>query len=132
MIPIAFSGLVDLPRVLIFGPVSSLALLTTFYASSATLLWLARPVLSRQAISVVAPLAAFLVWAFASLFWSAPTISGVQNLLVLSSFLVLMLLASGKGAGKKNLRLIERAFVYAIWLAVSLYGTIWGITIFRS
>ena len=128
IIPIALSGLVDLPRLLTFGPVSSLALLTTFYASSATLLWLARPVLSRQAISVVAPLAAFLVWAFASLFWSAPTIRGVQNLLVVSGFLVLILLASGKIADKKNHRLIERAFVYAIWLAVSLYA----ISIFRS
>jgi O-antigen ligase len=128
IIPIALSGLVDLPRLLTFGPVSSLALLTTFYASSATLLWLARPVLSRQAISVVAPLAAFLVWAFASLFWSAPTIRGVQNLLVVSGFLVLILLASGKIADKKNRRLIERAFVYAIWLAVSLYA----ISIFRS
>src|SRR5215210_3532484 len=84
---IGLSGLVDLPRLIGLGPVTLLALLTACYCSWVWLLWAVWPILTRSVLTTVWPLAALVLWGFLSFTWYDPTLDGVQNLLVLLTFL---------------------------------------------
>lgn len=90
-------GLVDIPIRLgvAGGAISPLGFLTIFYASGSWLLWLLRPRIARTMTWSLGPLMLFVVWGVASsLFWSTPTIEGIQNLLVIVAVLGLILLSA--------------------------------------
>lgn len=117
------SGLVDLPRVLSLGPITALALLTVMYAGLAWMLWLPRPLLARAAVPVAAPLVAFMVWGFASISHYAPTVDGLQNLLVVAAFTGLVLLTAGAVPYVRRLpHSVGRMLAWAAWIAVALYA----------
>lgn len=127
---IVLSGLIDLPRaitldqlpVLGLESVSLMGLLTITYALSAPMLWLARPVLVRSAISALWPLMAFVGWIFFSFVFHTPTGVGLQNVLVISTFVGLVLLASYESYRNRYFgRLVRTTIVWASWLAGSLY-----------
>jgi O-antigen ligase len=105
------------------GPVSALAGLTVLYAGMAWTLWLLRPLVSRAALPVVWPLAAFMVWGLASLVFYKPTVDGIQNLLVVATFLGLILFTSALGDRVPDLpHVLDRGITWATWIALGLYG----------
>lgn len=117
------SSFVDLPRVITLGPVTFLAALTVLYAGSSWMLWLARPVLTRPAMWSVALFAAFLCWAASSFLLYAPTISGIQNLLVISAFLGFVVLATAEGySNPKAAGYVLKTLKRTVWIAAGLYG----------
>src|SRR5215211_2658643 len=124
--PIALSGLVDAPGLISFGPVSLLALLTVCYCMSSWVLWLMQAVLTRSVLATVWPLVLFVIWSISSLAWYAgrsPTIASFQNLLVQTTFLGLILLASSKSYQSYKFQLFAwKVQVWATWIAVGLYG----------
>ncbi len=88
-------GLVDLVRSTTFGPVSGLGLATALYAASSWLNWSLRPRLPRDLTTPVLIFGLFIVWGVTSaILWSAPTMNGAQNLLVIIAFLGLILLTA--------------------------------------
>ncbi len=128
---IVLSGLIDLPRaitldqlpVLDFGSVSLMGLLTIAYALSAPTLWLARPVLIKSAISALWPLMALVGWIFVSFVFHSPVGEGLQNVLVISTFVGFVLLASYESYRSRNFGWqVRTAVVWAAWLASALYA----------
>src|SRR5262249_757272 len=68
---ILFSGLVDLPRSVQIGPVTSQAFLTVGYYCAAILLVAMTPVLDAPVPWKTLPFGAFMFWASTSLLWSS-------------------------------------------------------------
>ena len=119
---IMLCGLVDLPRLFILGPVTSLALLTVAYAFSAWILWIVRPIFVRPAILALWPFVALLIWSYATFLWHAPSVSGLQNVLVLSTFVGFALLVSYECYRiPRFAELVRTTIVRAVWLAAALY-----------
>jgi len=104
------------------GPISALAVLTILYAGAAWLLWLLRPLVTRAAVPIVWPLAAFLVWGLASVAFYRPTVDGFQNLLVVAAFTGLILLTASAVPYVRQLpRSVRKTLERATWIAVVLY-----------
>lgn len=123
VVAVSLSGLTNLPRGLNVGPVSLLGLLTLSYVGLAGILLVARPVLVKSAIIVLWPFAALLIWGVLSFLWYPPTASGVQNILVISTFLGMALLASYEGYRSPTFaQLIKRMLVRATWVSAALYA----------
>ncbi len=119
---IMLSGLVDLPRLFVFGPVTSLALFTVAYALAAWVLWVVRPVFVKPAIVALWPIVALLVWICATFLWYQPTVPGLQNLLVLATFVGLALVVSYESYRTPSFaELVRKAIVWSVWLAAALY-----------
>jgi O-antigen ligase len=116
------SGLVDLPRLIIVGPVSALALLTVAYTGSAGILWIVRPIFVTPAILALWPLVAFLAWTYSTFLWYAPSVAGLQNVLVLSVFVGFALLISYESYRTPGFaELVRKTVAWAVWLAAVLY-----------
>ncbi|MCI0722609.1 MAG: O-antigen ligase family protein [Acidobacteria bacterium] len=117
------SGLVDLPRRLDFGGLSTLAVLTVLYNVGAFGLYF---VLIGSRLALPAGARAFLfflVWATVSLVWSPARFEGAQNLLVYSGFLGFLLLARDLTARwPHTLRLVSSNMSGAVWFATALYA----------
>jgi len=119
---IVLSGLVDLPRLIYLGPVSSLAFLTAAYAGSAGILWMLRPIFVTPAFVALWPLLAFLAWIYSTFLWYAPSVAGVQNVLVLSVFVGFVVLVSYESYRTPGFAdLVRKMVVWAAWLAAILY-----------
>jgi O-antigen ligase len=119
---IMLCGLVDLPRQLTLGPVTLLAPLTGAYASSVWILWILSPIFVRPAIVTLWPLVALLMWSYASFLWYKLTVSGLQNVLVLTTFVGLALLVSYHCyRAPRFAERIRTTVVRAVWLAAALY-----------
>jgi O-antigen ligase len=115
-------GLVDLPRYISLGPVTAGALLTIAYAFSIWILWVMRPIFVRRAILALSPFVALLIWSCTTFLWHAPSVPGVQNVLVLSAFVGFALLVSYESYRSAQFaELVWTTIVRAVWLAATLY-----------
>jgi O-antigen ligase len=118
-------GIVDIPIRLgaVGTPISPLGLLTVFYACGSWLLWLMQPRVAKATAWSIGPLMLFVAWGFASsLFWSTPTIDGVQNLLVIVSFIGLILLSAIASERTPTFAdLVGKVLLVATFLAVILF-----------
>ncbi len=122
-VPVALSGLVDIPALISVGPVSLLALLTICYCMSSWSLWLMQAMLTRTVLTTLWPLMLFVVWGFVSLAWYAPAIASFQNILVQISFLGFILLAASKSYYSSKFQIFAwKILARATWVAVVLYG----------
>ncbi len=88
------SGLVDLPRAIQLGPVTSQAILTIAYFIAGIPLFVLIPVRGRRIPVSLWPLIVFWSWAVISLSWSSAQFRGIQNVLVFGTTLVLALTSS--------------------------------------
>ena len=88
------SGLVDLPRAIQLGPVTSQAILTIAYFMAGIPLFMVLPVRGRRIPLSLWPLMVFWSWTVVSLAWSPAPFRGVQNVLVFGTTLVLALVSS--------------------------------------
>jgi O-antigen ligase len=125
---IVFSGLVNLPEAIALDfepislPISLLGLLTIAYAVSAPTLWLTQPVLVKSAISALWPFMALVCWIFISFLFHAPTGGGLQNVLVIFTFVGFVLLTSYESYRNRDFGwLVRTTIVWATWLAAALY-----------
>jgi len=115
------SGLVDMAGALQLGPLSAQAILTICYFGAGMLLYLLVP--STAPLQVVTiPLCLFISWAILSLVWTPALKSGVQNVLVIGTFIILMLLAASTSANSPAFAfLVERNLNRAATFASVLY-----------
>jgi len=88
------SGLVDLPRAIQLGPVTSQAIFTVVYFVAAIPLFLISPVRGRGIALPLLPLILFWLWSVTSLAWSSAPLKGIQNVLVVGVTLILVLASS--------------------------------------
>lgn len=128
---IYIAGLTGLPSFISLGPVSLQALLTIGYVLSAWTLWFMRPVLTRPVLGSMWPFMLFILWAVLSLSWYKFTIEGFQNILVISAFTGLILLASSTSRHDYKFQLrVGKTVGLATWIASGLYGSsalVWGL-----
>src|SRR5205085_8520025 len=90
---LASSGLADLPRQVSLGSVSALALLNSVFCVLAWALWLFQPGSGLLVPAPARPFVAFVLWAILLAGFHEPTISGIQNILVVASFVGCLCLA---------------------------------------
>jgi len=125
------AGLAGLPSLISLGPVSFQALLTAGYVLASGMLWLMRPVVTRAVLGAAWPFALFVLWALLSLFWYRPTTSGLQNILVVSTFVGLILLATSVSCRDHKFQLkAGKTIALATWVAAGLYCAsilLWGL-----
>lgn len=121
--PLLLSGLVDLPRTVSFGQVTGLAILSIAYTGAGWLYWWGYPVVTVSVLRAVWPLLLFLAWSFLSFAWYAPTTPGLQNLIVISAFVGLILLSARQIRHRPRMAArTARVLTWSTWLAVGLYG----------
>ena len=109
------SGLVDLPRAIQLGPVTSQAILTIVYFTAGIPLFLVSPVRGRGIANPLWPLILFWVWAVVSLMWSSAPLKGTQNVLVVGTNLILLLASSAVAS-------ID--LIFAFWLQKNLWRSV--------
>lgn len=122
----AFSGILQNVSL---GPVTLLGAWSGVCAVIAGLLWLASP---RQASSSpMWPLILLVSLGAASLIWFQPSKEGLQNLVVMSAFVLITLsTASNVSAGGRLIAKVSAAFAVASWVPVAVYGVsvgLWGL-----
>jgi O-antigen ligase len=89
------SGTADLLSVVRVGSISPLGTLTVLYALGVWFLWLLRPHWSPRYRPVVVPFAVLVGWGFMSVVvWYTPSIDALQNLIVFTAFLGLLLVTA--------------------------------------
>jgi O-antigen ligase len=122
----AFSGLLQDASL---GPVTLLGAWSGVCAVIAGLLWLASP--RQTSSSPMWPLILLVSLGAASLIWFQPSREGVQNLVVMSAFVLITLLtASNVSAGGRLITKVSAAFAVASWVPVAVYGVsvgLWGL-----
>ena len=101
---------------------SGQGLLTIVYAIASWGLLLGFGSVSKTALKAVWPFIALVVWAFTTMFWYTPSVNGVQNLLCLTSFSGLALLAAGLAEGPGIQSAIETFLPWGIWLGAAVYA----------
>jgi O-antigen ligase len=109
------SGLVDLPRAIQLGPVTSQAIFTIVYFIAGIPLFLISPVRGRGFGVVLLPLIVFWLWSVTSLAWSSAPLKGTQNVLVVGVTLILMLASSAIASVDLN---------FAPWLQRNLWRSV--------
>jgi O-antigen ligase len=128
---IIIAGLAGLPRSISLGPVSLQALLTVGYVLAAWILWFIRPVLTLTVLRSVWLFVLFILWTVVSLFWYKFTNSGFQNILVVTAFTGLILLAASVSRyGYKFQLRVGKTVGLATWIASGIYGSsavVWGL-----
>jgi O-antigen ligase len=123
------SGLVDIPGSVSTGPISTQGLLTVAYFLSGLLLLPAIQV-TGAAKAQLLPLLAFVMWAGTSLLWTTARTNGLQNVLVVSTLLLLLFVSASVAAsdvefGSWLLRQMRRS----VFLGATLYAIsalVWG------
>lgn len=119
-----FSGLVDLPRAVQVGPVTSHALLTIGYYLGAAALLVVMPVIELPAPRKTLPMLIFLFWAMASLCWTPAPLNGMQNILAIGALPLLIFVGEAAAStapefGTWFLKWLNRSVV----LATLIYAT---------
>jgi O-antigen ligase len=128
---VLLSGLVDLPSYIPLGPASAQAALSVAYFCAALILLPTLPMIGRPFCSRTTPLSLFVFWAIVSLSWTSALGNGLQNVLVIATFLVLIWLAEAGAAAVPGFaaglyaRVNQGAFLAAALYSVTLliYGS---------
>ena len=111
------------------GPVTVLGAWSGVCVVIAGLLWLASP--RQTSSSSMWPLILLVCLGASSLIWFQPSKEGLQNLVVMSAFVLITLLtASHVSAGGRLIAKISAAFAVASWIPVAVYGVslgLWGL-----
>jgi len=116
-------GCVDLLGGVDLGlPFSGQGLLTILYAIAALGMLLGSGRVSKTGLKAVWPFIALVIWAVTTMFWYTPSINGIQNVLCLTSFVGLALLAAGVSETWEIQSSIEMFFRYGIWCAAAAYA----------
>jgi O-antigen ligase len=122
----AFSGIL---RDVSLGPVTVLGAWSGTCAVIAGLLWLASP--RQTSSSPMWPLILLVFLSALSLIWFQLSWVGLQNLLVMSAFVLITLMtASHVSAGGRLIAMVSTAFAVASWVPVAVYGVsvgLWGL-----
>ncbi len=101
---------------------SGQGLLTILYTIAAWGLLLGSGKIPKAGLKTVWPFIALVIWALTTMFWYTPSISGIQNVLCLASFIGLALLATGLAQTWEVQLSIQTFFRYGIWCAAAAYG----------
>ena len=118
-----FSALVDLPRAVQIGPVTSQALLTIGYYLGALLLLILTPVLQSPVPMRTVPLLIFLFWAATSLAWSPAPVNGIQNILSLGILPLMLLATEATASAWPGFAFwLERCLGWSVMLASIIYA----------
>lgn len=120
---LVMSGTADLFTGVSIGPISTMGLLTILYAGGAWAIWLMRPRWAPRRAPIVLPLAVLLGWGVAGMvLWYTPSVNGMQNLLVLTAFIgILVLSARDNRDGTIDPRTFGRVFDLAMAMASGFY-----------
>lgn len=117
------AGLVSLSQQISIGPVTGLGMITILSCGGAWLLWLTRPRLAREHLTVLLPLVLFAVYAVGSVLWSSVDILALQLLCVLLGFAGLVLVAAREVEDDPTLaKTLYRAVDVATWFATGVYA----------
>jgi O-antigen ligase len=117
-------ALVDLPREVNVGPLTSYALITVVLSLLIVVVSVSSYVLSavRGTGFLFVPLYAFAGWALLSMLWFRPSIDGGQNVLVYAAFAALVPVTTAAVVhGDLRLETARRAFTIALLVACGLY-----------
>jgi len=121
---VILSGFVDLPRLFSVGSISLLGILSVVYFCAGLLL-LPHLSLGVSLLSTkILPLLAFSLWAAISLLWTPVPLHGIQNILVVSSMLIMIWVAEGTASVDPSfafwlVRMVHRG----VLLAIALYAS---------
>jgi O-antigen ligase len=120
---IVLSGFADLPRLFSVGTISVLGIFSVGYFCSGLLLL---PHLAQAASlfsKKMLPLFAFTLWAATSLLWTAAPIHGIQNIIVVSTMLIMIWVAEGTTSVDPSFALwLEKVVDHSVVVAAVLYG----------
>ncbi len=117
------SGLVDLSRAVLLGPVTGQAVLTAFYFCGGLFLLALVPGRCHRVAFQSLPLLAFWLWAAISLAWTPAFANGAQNVLVIGTMLVTLLLAEAIGTVEPTFAFwLEKQVFRSSLLAVVVYS----------
>jgi O-antigen ligase len=123
LVVVCLSALVDLPRDIQFGPVTSQAILTIVYFFAALLLLPMIPSrhVSRPLRSLA--LSAFFIWAATSLLWTTTISNGLQNVLAIGTFLVMLFLGEACASADPQFGFwLDKCLSWGVGIALALYG----------
>ena len=101
---------------------SGQGLLTILYAIASWGLLLGSGRISKAGLKTLWPFIALVIWALTTMFWYTPSISGIQNVLCLTSFVGLALLSTGMAQTSEVQGSIQMFFRYGIWCAAGAYA----------
>ncbi|MGH2555858.1 MAG: O-antigen ligase family protein [Actinomycetota bacterium] len=90
------SALADLPRSLGVGSFSALGFITVFFILLALITWVSSGLFAPRVGLIALFLGLFFAWGGVSFVWYEPTIPGIQNLLVVAAFVLLILAVSDR------------------------------------
>jgi O-antigen ligase len=90
------SALVDLPRSLGIGSFSALGVFTAGFIVLSLVVWLSSGLIAPKVGLIAAVFALFLLWGGLSFAWYEPTAPGIQNLLVVAAFALLIVAVSDR------------------------------------
>jgi O-antigen ligase len=118
------SGFVDLPRLFLVGMISVLGILSVSYLCAGLLLLphlsLRVSLLSRK----IVPLLAFSLWAATSLLWTPAPLHGIQNIVVISTLLIMIWIAEGTASVDPFFAFwLARVVHHGVLLAIAFYGS---------
>ncbi len=121
---VILSGLVDLPRLFSVGAISLLGIFSVSYFCAGVLL-LPHLCLGTSLFSAkILPLLTFLLWAGTSLLWTPAPLHGIQNILVVSTMLIMIWLAEATASADPSFAIwLEESVRYGVLLAVALYAS---------
>jgi len=120
---IILSGFADLPRLFSFGAISLLGMLSvSYFCAGLLLLPHLTQVLSLLSTKLI-PLLAFILWAAISLLWTTSPMHGIQNIVVISTLLIMIWVAEGTILADVSFALwLERIVGFSVLLASGIYG----------
>lgn len=117
------SGLVDLPRQVMVGPMSLLGGVMILCITAPLLYWAVTPRFPIPLLKTLAPLMLYIIWSLVSISWSLPDFTGLQNLLAPVAFCLLAGVAYRYCRSQENgWRTITTTLLMATGLALGLYG----------
>ena len=118
------SGLVDLPRDVPFGPVTGQAILTILYFLTGLVILPMIPV--RPSVFAIRslPLVIFFIWAVTSLTWTTTLDNGIQNVLAIGTFVVMLVTGDFAAAVDSGFGFwLDRVLKWSVAMALVIYGT---------
>jgi O-antigen ligase len=119
---ILFCGTVTILRDISFGPVSGMAILTIYLMVGSWCLWLAYGRWTRTILLTLSPFLLFIGWGFVTLLWTPASAVGLQNLLVMATFVGFILLGAEQSRRSETFqRELLSITVNATWLAGAIY-----------
>jgi len=119
---ILFCGTVTVLRDTAIGPVSGMAVLTIYLMVGSWCLWLAYGRWSRTILLTLSPFLLFIGWGFVTLLWTPASAVGLQNLLVMATFVGFILLASEQSRRSETFQHdLLTMIIRATWIAAAIY-----------